>query len=626
MPQKFGSNDTQLATTGGAVTADNGSTLISGDSQGSAGILFGPASLREIQARVANGDFAIMPNDPFATITDDNPLPYWSGTSVGSSVTAAIVESLATASGNTIVFSTSATPSINTSYAISRYVPITGNAARGQSYQAEAFYTVPTGTVADKAKVTATIAITAYDSAFNALTATSTSTFYDSTYSNYSIKTKWTTPDAKAAFFLLTLKVAIGASAPSAATTIPFTEVRLNYATAQVAFPNATDPTLSTWLIGSQSPAGSPTVSQLSITNQNDTTGTLPSIALARGTTSGSISINANDGGEIDITAGVGGSIITNSDTTTFGNSSPLSGGVFNVNMNGSSGGIGSVNINGTTSIIGTTTVTATTTGDGVINAGTIKSGSSTTSDLLLQANGADVIVQDTNASDGTNPRIIFKPRTGAEYAALKSGAVGVMQVLSGTATTTYGQLWAARIYPMNGSTASRYIYDDGTNTRFTGPIYGNSTVYGATGVQSGTTVTVGTNLILGGVILDDTPTGTTQTSSAAIWVLISGTNYELRRNTSSARYKTNIVDADAAVLSAARKIKPRHYESTIPEEAGATRLGFIAEEVETAGLTHAVGYDAEGRVDTIDPTALIAALFARVNDLEERLKALESR
>ena len=120
-------------------------------------------------------------------------------------------------------------------------------------------------------------------------------------------------------------------------------------------------------------------------------------------------------------------------------------------------------------------------------------------------------------------------------------------------------------------------------------------------------------------------PTGTTQTSSQAIYFFVSGNgSYELRRNTSSARYKTNIVDADEVVLEAARKVKPRHYESTIEAEAGATRLGFIAEEIHEAGLTHAVGYDEEGKPETIDPTALIAALWHRVNDLETRLAALE--
>jgi hypothetical protein len=125
---------------------------------------------------------------------------------------------------------------------------------------------------------------------------------------------------------------------------------------------------------------------------------------------------------------------------------------------------------------------------------------------------------------------------------------------------------------------------------------------------------------------LNDNISTTTATANAAIWVLSSGTSYTLRRNSSSSRYKTNIVDADDVVLEAARRIKPRHYESTIEDEAGATRLGFIAEEVHDAGLTHAVGYDAEGRPETIDSVALTAALWHRVNDLEARLAALEGK
>ena len=78
-------------------------------------------------------------------------------------------------------------------------------------------------------------------------------------------------------------------------------------------------------------------------------------------------------------------------------------------------------------------------------------------------------------------------------------------------------------------------------------------------------------------------------------------------------------------MLEAARRIKPRHYESTIAEEAGATRLGFIAEEVDAAGLTHAVGYDEEGRPESLDATALIAALWHRVDDIEQKLAELKS-
>jgi hypothetical protein len=170
----------------------------------------------------------------------------------------------------------------------------------------------------------------------------------------------------------------------------------------------------------------------------------------------------------------------------------------------------------------------------------------------------------------------------------------------------TRSALAAGVLFPGNQTTRS--IGDDGTRTTFSGGID-----------TAGSIVTTGS-------ITNDSISTTTQTASAAIWVLSSGTTYTLRRNSSSARYKTNIVDADEAVLEAARKIRPRHYESTIEDEAGETRLGFIAEEVEAAGLSHAVGYDAEGRVETLDPTALIAALFVRVNDLEQRLTDLESR
>jgi len=171
--------------------------------------------------------------------------------------------------------------------------------------------------------------------------------------------------------------------------------------------------------------------------------------------------------------------------------------------------------------------------------------------------------------------------------------------------TGNRSSITVGRVFP--GTQTTRYIDDDGTYTTVSA-----SLLVGATCQADGFRATA-------------IPT-TTNTTNAAIWVLNAGTDYTLRRNTSSARYKTNIVDADAAVLEAAKKIKPRHYESTIEDEAGETRLGFIAEEVLAAGLSHAVGYDGNGQVETIDATALIAALYARVNDLEARLAALEAR
>jgi hypothetical protein len=237
----------------------------------------------------------------------------------------------------------------------------------------------------------------------------------------------------------------------------------------------------------------------------------------------------------------------------------------------------------------------------GVLNVANVQ----TTGDLRLLVPGGDVFLHDTA---GSNPRLLFRNSSNTFLGGIQMQGANVFRFFNGDVTNDYAYIYAERFYPMNGTTASRYIYDDGTRTHMTGGLDTDGSI------------------VTNGSILNDNISTTTATANAAIWVLSSGTAYTLRRNSSSARYKTNIVDADEAVLEAARKIKPRHYESTIADEAGTTRLGFIAEEVEAAGLTHAVGYDGEGRVETIDATALIAALYARVNDLEERLAALESR
>jgi hypothetical protein len=183
-------------------------------------------------------------------------------------------------------------------------------------------------------------------------------------------------------------------------------------------------------------------------------------------------------------------------------------------------------------------------------------------------------------------------------------------------ADTAYNGVVLERVYPGGQTTA--YLDHTGNFT-----LNDTLDITGSLTVSSNATVTG--QIYAGGSIVDPSPLTTTATTNAAIWVIpAAGEPYDLRRNSSSARYKTNIVDADEAVLEAAKKVRPRHFQSTIADEAGATRLGFIAEEILAAGLSHAVGYDEEGRVETLDPVALIAALFARVNDLESRLAALE--
>jgi hypothetical protein len=89
-------------------------------------------------------------------------------------------------------------------------------------------------------------------------------------------------------------------------------------------------------------------------------------------------------------------------------------------------------------------------------------------------------------------------------------------------------------------------------------------------------------------------------------------------------------VEADAAVLAAAKNLRAVHYEALEKDAegnvvpSGKHTLGLIAEEIVEAGLGCAVTYDGEGLPDGYDERVLIAALLHRVNDLEERLAALE--
>jgi hypothetical protein len=570
MVEKFGSDQQQLANSGGSVISQDNAVLVNGDSDGETALLFGPAALREIQAGVANGSFAIPPSDSEATITADNALPYWTFTDVNSAgaITAALVADTGAASGYVLRFTVASGTLTGKSATLTRFVPVASSASRSFSFYSEA--TFESGT--NSTQSTATLSGQFYKSDQTTTTGSPiTSDTY--TFSTLVGATGITAPDlyavapdlttmtapADAAFLKLTITIATAAT-QSAVRTVDLTEVRLAHGLPELLITDR------------ENPSNPPAI------------------------------INANSG-ELNVQSGNGDYLYLSPTTTMTGSTSIslLSGGAIelqadtNVNLTAPSG----VNVYSTGTTLGTLNAS-------ILDAGTLRSDSTTTSDLLLQATGSDLIFQDTNAANGTNPRLLFRQLDGTYTAGIKSGAANVIQILNGTSATDYAQLWAERIYPMNGSTASRYMYDDGTRIAF------------SSGIDAAGTV------ICSGAMISDAISTTTQTSSAAIWVLSSGTTYSLRRNSSSARYKTDIVDADDAVLDAARKIQPRHYKSTIEDESGATRLGFIAEEVEAAGLTHAVGYDAEGRVESLDTTALIAALFVRVNDLEERLKNLE--
>jgi hypothetical protein len=123
---KYGTNLEGFGAFEGGVNADKGAPLLSTSSDGETALLFGPAALREIQAGVANGDFAIPPDEADATITDENPLPYWTFTDVNSAgaITAAIVEDSTAPSGFALQWSVAAGTLTGKSATISRNVTI----------------------------------------------------------------------------------------------------------------------------------------------------------------------------------------------------------------------------------------------------------------------------------------------------------------------------------------------------------------------------------------------------------------------------------------------------------------------------------------------------------------------
>lgn len=117
----------------------------------------------------------------------------------------------------------------------------------------------------------------------------------------------------------------------------------------------------------------------------------------------------------------------------------------------------------------------------------------------------------------------------------------------------------------------------------------------------------------------------TTTSDAANTRILLDGT---IQQVTSSRRYKRDIQDAEvdpAAVLKLVGRTwrdKRRVKEDPDTEHRN---IGFIAEELDEAGLGAFVDYDEQGRPDAIQYDRLTVALLAVLKHQDERLTALES-
>jgi hypothetical protein len=512
---KFGSDQQQLADLGGGVISEDGATLLSGESTGESALLAGPALLREQQAGVANGDFAIPPADAEATITADNGLPYWTFTDVNSAgaITCAIVADATAGSGKVLRWSVAASTTTGKSATLTRFVPVASSRNRAFAHIPELNTASATNTA--NASVTITYQYYKLDYTTTGSSGTSTATFATlgtgTNWLNPPLATTTATP-SDAAFIYVEIKVSTTGTTPASPSTVDITEARLIRGDQTNLFAEYTTP-------GTYAPTR---VRQVN--------------------------------------------------------------GVLNIEPNG---GTGNVTLGGDLTVSG-----------GDVNLSTSHT---------ISAVGASA-VQFTRNDTGNRSNIT------------------VGRVFPGTQTTQYidhdGILFSMTdTLSVDGNViASGQVTADSSTTAFDAVGNGDVKVTGPD-----TSVPISGNGELSAI-----PNTTTATTNSARWVLISGSRYGLRRDSSTRRVKTNIVKADEGVLAAVKRLRAVHFEPLEKDEDGNLRgtgqltLGLIAEEIEEAGLKCAVTYDSEGLPDGYDERVLLAALVHHVSDLEARLAALE--
>ena len=628
----YGTDSVGLGQFDGDITTDKGVPIISTNSDGELATLIGSAPLRSIHTGITNGDFAALPDDPDTDISDDNALPYfnWDNTS-GTAFRAVIASDNSFVNGNRVVRVLVGTAIATGTATLTRIEPIGATGGVGNAFVP--FITASKNTVAGSG---VTVGV------FYQFLAADQSTVLGTAV--ISAEQSWETvagldglPQPIYGTFLGDPEASVYNAAPAGA---EFVKVIVKFACTAAGGSGE-------YVVGERSidivdigfERGSSTI----YLNENDEVGTFApgSIEQFNGTMKIASGLGTPPGAE-------NAAIYVGVEDPTYPQYGQI---VLDANS-------GTINL---LAALGVTTDVDLTVGRDLTVARNITSSSTNTitGDKFRATSTTDASLSSTGhafqigASSGQNLRIdsneIMVVNNGGTAAMFLQGDGGTLGI--GGATSISGGLGVTGNIDAGGSIASESLIqalgvfrsiqaatsDNAFTARVTSEGSPRLAIDCAGVIEWGAGGTRDVNLYRGASNILETdddfrpdgirivdPATTTATSNAAIWVVISGTEFRLRRNTSSARYKTNIVDADEVVLEAARKVKPRHYESTIEDEAGATRLGFIAEEVHDAGLTHAVGYDSEGKPETIDSVALIAALWHRVDALESRLAELE--
>ena len=224
---KYGTNLEGFGAFEGGVNADKGAPLVSTSSDGETSLLFGPAALREIQAGVANGDFAIPPDEADATITAENPLPYWTFTDVSSAgaITCAVVTDATSASTNLLRWSVAASSTTGKKAKLTRFVAVAGSQNRAFVYIPE----ITLSASATTANVQTNLKIQYYnaDQTTTTGTAVSSSLTFVNSLQTLRLSSQHLAPTPSAAYALITIEIETTATSPASLTTCDLFEVNL---------------------------------------------------------------------------------------------------------------------------------------------------------------------------------------------------------------------------------------------------------------------------------------------------------------------------------------------------------------------------------------------------------------
>jgi hypothetical protein len=337
------------------------------------------------------------------------------------------------------------------------------------------------------------------------------------------------------------------------------------------------------------------------------------------------------------------------------------------------------------------TTGALTNTGDGIFNGVTVGKGVGSVSTNTALGVG----VLSTSSAGSTNTGVGYNALSAASITGTNNTAVGsrsLASVVSGASNVGVG---ASALYNNNASNNTAVGYQAGYSdtTAYNNTVLGyragytNSTAsyntfvgtqagysFNTTGEtqncfvgnQSGYSVTTGTkNTILGSyngnqggvdirtasnhIVISDgdgnpkiwmnsssvlyVPGVYSNTSVNAANVVSYGSNGDLYRSTSSARYKTEITDS-TRTLADFLKLRPVTYKNINPNiDNGQTFGGLIAEEVHEAGLTEFVVYNEEGTPESLAYGNMIGLAVkaiqeqqAIITSLTARIEALESK